>query len=202
MPEFDLRGMKAAKYTYNKAQKKITYGEAVSMGDAMTANLEMKFAEGRVYAESALAEYMKKLTGMTTSVGVKYIPDEAQKLLFKAYQLSRAVGGGSQTPIKSMAFGKTSTGQYVGYGFYSPDMIDGVEKFTAVFVHKTLFGPPSKTLQTLGEQITFNTPTTSGEALVDDLGHLHEWYSFDTESDAIAWIDACFTTAPTVVTEE
>ena len=96
---------------------------------------------------------------------------------------------------------KTSTGQYVGSGFYAPDMIDGAEKFTAIFVHKTLFGPPSKTLQTMGEQINFQTPTTSGEALVDDAGHLMEWKSFDTEAEAIAWLDACFTTEPTVVTE-
>ena len=53
MPEFDLRGMKAAKYNYSKATKKITYGEAVSMGEAMTANLEMKFAEGLPQSPSA-----------------------------------------------------------------------------------------------------------------------------------------------------
>ena len=41
----------------------------------------------------------------------------------------------------------------------------------------------------------------SGEALVDDAGHLMEWDSFDTEAEAIAWLDACFTTEPTVVTE-
>ena len=41
----------------------------------------------------------------------------------------------------------------------------------------------------------------SGEALVDDTGHLMEWKSFDTEAEAIAWLDACFTTEPTVVTE-
>ena len=137
----------------------------------------------------------------TVSQGVKYIPDETQKLLFKAYELSRSVGSASPKTVKSMAYGKTSTGQYVGSGFYAPDMIDGVEKFTAIFVHKTRFGPPSKTLQTMGEQINFQTPTTSGEALVDDAGHLMEWDSFDTEAEAIAWLDACFTTEPTVVTE-
>ena len=62
MPEFDLRGMKVAKYNYDKTQKKISYDTPMSMGDAMTANLELKFAEGRLYAESALAEYMKKVT--------------------------------------------------------------------------------------------------------------------------------------------
>lgn len=201
MPEFDLRGMKVAEYKYDKLTKKITYGETMDMGEAMSANLEMKFAEGRIYAESALAEYMKKVTGMTVSQGIKYIPDKTQQLLFKAYQLSRNMGSGS-TSVKSMAFGKSSTGRYVGSGFYAPDMIDGVEMFTAVFIHKVLFGPPSKTLQTMGETITFNTPTTTGEALVDDKGHLHEWYSFATEAEAIAWIEACFKTEPTVVSGE
>lgn len=199
MPEFDLRGMKVAKYSYDREQKKISYGTPASMGDAMSANLELKFAEGRLYAESALAEYMKKVTGLTISQGVKFIPDETQKLLFKAYELSRQVGSNSPATVKSIAYGKTSTGQYVGSGFYAPDMVDGEEKFTAIFVHKTLFGPPSKTLQTMGESITFQTPTTSGEALVDDAGHLMEWHTFDTEAEAIAWIDACFTTQPTAV---
>ena len=103
MPEFDLRGMKVAKYNYDKTQKKISYDTPMSMGDAMTANLELKFAEGRLYAESALAEYMKKVTGLTVSQGVKYIPDETQKLLFKAYELSRSVGSGSPKTVKSMA---------------------------------------------------------------------------------------------------
>ena len=111
MPEFDLRGMKAAKYNYDKSQKKITYGEAMSMGEAMTANLEMKFAEGRIYAESSLSEYMKKCTGMTTSVGVKYIPDDCQKVLYGFYELSRSVGSTSPKTVKSMTAGRTSTGQ-------------------------------------------------------------------------------------------
>lgn len=198
MPAFDLRHFRVAKYSYDKTQKKVSYDTPMSMGDAMTANLELKFAEGRVYAEGALAEYLKKVTGLTISQGVKYIPNDAQKLLFKAYELQRTV---ASSAVKSMTFGKSSTGQYVGSAFYAPDMIDGVEKFTAVFVHKTLYGPPSKTYNTLGESITFQTPTTTGEALVDDAGHLIEFAVCDSEADAEAWIAACFTTQPTAVVE-
>ncbi len=192
MPEFDLRGMKAAKYNYN--DNAISYGEVVSLGEAMTANLDLTFAEGRLYAESALSEYMKKVTGMSISLGVKAIPDNAHKLLFRSYDLTRTVSG---SPVKSQAMGRASTGNYVGCCFYSPDMVDGTEKFTAVFVHKALFGPPTKSLQTLGENITFATPTTTGEALIDDEGHLIESATFDTEAEATAWCAACFTTTPT-----
>lgn len=196
MPTFDLRYFRVAKYTYDKSKDEISYGAAESMGDAMTADLQLKFAEGRCYAEGSLAEYLKIVTGGTISQGQKYIPESALKLLFKAYELSRTVKSSS---VKSIAYGKASTGQYVGSGFYAPDMIDGVEKFTAVFVHKVMFGPPGYSYKTLDQNIAFNTPTTTGEFLVDDKGHLLEFATCETEADAAAWIDACFTAQPTAV---
>lgn len=197
MPAFDLRYLQVAEYK-KKTDGSTEYGDAVSMGDAMTVGLEMRFAEGRIYAESILAEYMKKATGGTATAGVKYIPLSAQKLMFRAYEMQRTV---SSANVKSVTYGKSSTGRYVGWSFYMPDMIDGVEKFTAVFVHKVLFGPPATNGQTLGDSITFQTPTTTGEFLVDDLGHLLEVATLDTEAEAKAWCDAVFTTAATAVTE-
>ena len=138
MPAFDLRYLQVAEYT--KKSGGTEYGTPVSMGDAMTVGLEMRFAEGRIYAESVLAEYMKKATGGTATAGVKYIPTEAQKLMYGAYEKQRTV---ASSTVKSLTFGKKSTGKYVGWSFYMPDMIDGVEKFTAVFARKVLFGPPA-----------------------------------------------------------
>ena len=195
MPTFDLRYFRVAKYNYDKSSDEISYGTAESMGDAMTADLQLKFAEGRCYAEGSLAEYLKIVTGGTISQGVKYIPTSVLKMLFKAYELSRTV---SSSTVKSIAYGKVSTGQYVGSGFYAPDIIDGVEKYTAVFIHKVMFGPPGYSYKTLDQNISFNTPTTTGEFLVDDKGHLLEFATCDTETDATAWIDACFTAQPTV----
>ena len=197
MPAFDLRYLQVAEYK-KKTDGSTEHGDAASMGDAMTDGLEMRFAEGRLYAESILAEYMKKATGGTATAGVKYIPLAAQKLMFRAYEMQRTV---KSATVKSVTFGKPSTGRYVGWSFYMPDMIDGVEKFTAVFVHKVLFGPPATNGQTLGDNITFQTPTTTGEFLVDDLGHLLEVATLDTEGAAKAWCDEVFKTAATAVTE-
>ena len=63
MPQFDLRGIKCAKYVNTGGA--ISYTDKQAVGDAMTANLEMRFAEGRLYAESALAEYLRKAVGLT-----------------------------------------------------------------------------------------------------------------------------------------
>lgn len=195
MPQFDLRGIKVAKYVNTAGT--ISYTSAQALGDAMTANLEMRFAEGRLYAESTLAEYMRKATGGTISVGVKYIKTAAQQLLFGSKAKTRSITyqeGTTQvsTSVSGLVQSAKDVPAYVGIAFYAPDMIDGTEKYTCVFARKALFGPPSMTLQTAGESIQFNTPTTSGEFLADDSSSqdMLEVAVCDSEAAAIAWVTA------------
>ena len=189
MPSFDLRHIYVAPYQNNNGT--VSYGTAISAGDAMTVAMELRFAEARLYAESTLAEYIRKATGGTISMGVKYIPDDAQHLMFGNTAKSRTVSGGSVS-------GNLTTGKdvaaYVGVAFYAPAMVDGVEKYVCVFVSRVLFGPPSMNYQTLGENITFNTPTTTGEFLADHSTgkNLFEVATVDTEAKAIAWCAAVF----------
>lgn len=187
MPQFDLRGIKIAKYVNTSGT--ITYTDAQTLGDAMNVNMEVRVAEGRLYAESTLAEYMRKIVGGTISIGVKYIPTTAQKLMFGATDKSRTVG---TTSVTSLVIGGADTPQYVGVAFYAPDMIDGALKYTAVKVAKSLFGQPSMSLQTAGESIQFNTPTVTGEFLADNSTEqeMIETAVCDTEAAAKAWVTA------------
>lgn len=190
MPTFDLRGIKIGKYTNTDGT--ITYDTPVSMGDAMSMELNLTAAEGRLYAESRLAEYKKLITGGTASVGVKYITDAAQKLLFGMSENTRNVG--TNTSQKSLKATAKDIAKYVGMGFYAPDAIDGTDKYTAVFVYKVLFGAPGYVYATKGDSITFQTPTTTGEFLADDSEdkNIMEIAILASESDAVAWINKCF----------
>jgi phi13 family phage major tail protein len=190
MPTFDLRGIKIGKYTNTDGT--ITYDTPVSMGDAMSVELNLTAAEGRLYAESRLAEYKKLITGGTVSVGVKYITDAAQKLLFGMSENTRNVG--TNTSQKSLKATAKDIAKYVGMGFYAPDAIDGTDKYTAVFVYKVLFGAPGYVYATKGDSITFQTPTTTGEFLADDSEdkNIMETATLASESDAVAWINKCF----------
>ena len=190
MPTFDLRGIKIGKYTNTDGT--ITYDTPVSMGDAMSVELNLTAAEGRLYAESRLAEYKKLITGGTASVGVKYITDAAQTLLFGMSENTRDVG--TNTSQKSLKTTAKDIAKYVGMGFYAPDAIDGTDKYTAVFVYKVLFGAPGYVYATKGDSITFQTPTTTGEFLADDSEdkNIMEIAILASESDAVAWINKCF----------
>jgi len=197
MPQFDLRGIKVAKYVNTSGT--ITYTGKQSAGDAMQCNLELRFAEGRLYAESTLAEYIRKAVGGTISLGVKYLPDAVKQLLFGATAKTRNVTYTSgttttTTSVSGTVIGARSEGSYVGLACYAPDMVDGEEKFTCVFIPKVLFGPPSLNLQTAGQNIVFNTPVTSGEFLASDAASkdLIETAIADSEEAAKAWVDAVF----------
>ena len=194
MPQFDLRGIHCARYVNTNGA--ISYTDVQEVGDAMTASLEMRFAEGRLYAESTLAEYMRKATGGTISLGVKYIKDAAQKLMFGLTEKSRNITvEGTTSEVTGLAVSAKNEGVYVGIGFYCPAMMDGAKRFWCCRIAKALFGPPSMSLQTKGENIVFNTPTTTGEMLMDDSanGLIYESAYVDSEAAAVAWVDAALT---------
>lgn len=198
MPTFDLKGIKIGKYVNTSGA--IAYENVVSMGDAMNVNLQMTFAEGRLFAEGALAEYMRLATGGTVSVGVKYIPTEAQKLMYGHTERSRTVNTKEVTSLVSSA---NDVASYVGMAFYAPDQIDGATKYTCAHVKKALFGPPAMVYQTKGDNIVFQTPTTTGEFLPDDSSgrDLIEVAVLETQADAIAWVNLVLgvdSAAPTV----
>ena len=185
MPTFDLRGIMIAEYVNTNGT--ISYTGAQSIGDAMNVNIDLRFAEGRVYAESSLAEYIRKATGGTISIGVKYIPAQAQLTLFGSREKTRTI---NQKTVKSLVTGAKSDGKYVGSAFYAPDMIDGAEKFTCVKIARSKFGQPAMAFRTTGENIQFNTPTTTGEFMADHSTDqdMIEVAICDEEETAKAWV--------------
>ena len=187
MPQFDLRGIKVAKYVNTSGS--ISYTGGTSIGDAMSVDITMKYAEGRLYAESTLAEYMRKITGGTISIAEKYIPENAQKLMFGSREGSRTV---SSKQIKGLKIGAKDESANVGVAFYCPDMVDGNLKYTCVFIPRCLFGLPSMSYQTQGENISFNTPTCTGEFMADHSStqEMLETAVCDDEATAIAWVNA------------
>ena len=179
MPSFDLRGIRAGKYKNTAGT--VSYENPTDVGDEMSAQLDLRFEECRLYAESTLAEYIKLETGGTISLAVKYIKKAAQAMLY---------GCTTDTSKENIKFSAKAVANYVGVGFYAPDKVDGVTKYTCVWVPKALFGPPSMAYQTKGENIQFNTPTTTGEFLADDSENelLLETETVDSAADAVTWI--------------
>lgn len=197
MPQFGLKGFHAAKYVNNNGA--ISYTNKMEIGDAINANLELRTAEGYLYANDVVAEYMRLVTGGSVSLGMKYIKDAAKSLLFGSSSKNRNVTyipTASTTTTTATAssdvIGGNDSPNYVGVSFYAPDMRDRKKMFTCVFIRKCLFGPPSMTLQTLNRSITFQTPVTTGEFMADESSELGmiETAVVEDEAEAKAWVEA------------
>lgn len=191
MPQFDLKGIKIAEYQLGE-NNAVTYANKQTIGDAMGVNMELRFAEARLYAEGRLAEYVREITGGTLSIAEKYIPDAAQKILFGARDKSRTVNAKS---VAGLVVGSDDSGKYVGVAGYATDMVDTVKKYYCFHFRKAKFGRPSMAFQTKGESIQFATPTTTGELMADDTEthDIVEDATVDTEAEAKAWVDAVLT---------
>ena len=188
MPQFDLKGIKIAEYQLG-ANNAVTYANKQTIGDAMGVNMELRFAEARLYAEGRLAEYVREITGGTLSIAEKYIPTAAQKILFGARDKTRTVAAESVT---GLVVGSDDSGKYVGVAGYAPDMVDTVKKYYCFHFRKAKFGLPAMSFQTKGESIQFSTPTATGELMADDSAthDIIEDATVDTEAEAIAWVTA------------
>lgn len=190
MPQFDLKGIKIAKYKLTAGV--VSYEDKQTIGDAMGVNVDLRFAEGRLYAEGRLAEYIREVTGGTVSIAEKYIPAAAQKILFGSRDKTRTVGGNE---VAGLVTGSDDSGMYVGVAGYAPDMVDTEKKYYCFHFRKAKFGKPAMSFQTKGETIQFATPTTTGELMADD-GTSHDMIedaTVDTEAAAKAWVDAVLT---------
>ena len=184
MPNFDLRHIGVARY--NEQDEATYYTDHRMMGEAMTVQLELMFAEGRLYAEGSLSEYIKLATGGTMSVGVKRIPPKTQVLLYGNTESAYTVNGRQMTGLVTSADDLPND---VGVSFYAPDRLNGKNVYTCVFVKRATFGPPSLSYATRGQNISFGTPTTTGEFQSDTNNDFFEVAVAENEIDAVTWCD-------------
>ena len=66
---------------------------------------------------------------------------------------------------------------------------NNITAYRAIFLNQVKFGEPSDENQTKGESVEFQTPTISGQMMMDDLGNWKQEHTFETEAEAIAWLD-------------
>lgn len=161
------------------------YENGMVLGAGVAADITYTINEAKLYANNALKESTKAITGGTINLTLDDLINEA-----RAYALNvKKVEDGTNVTWRTV--GKSAP--YVGVGFIEERIIDGVTKHLPTWVYKCQFAPQGKSAQTRGENVEFRTtqingemmgvyPDTSGEvAFIDDK-------EFDNGEEATAWI--------------
>ena len=159
------------------------------VGKAISGNLTITRNNNPLYADDGIAEDDTGITSMALELGLDDITED----IMAKMGIVKEVSAGS--PAVTTYYDTSASTKNVGVGYMRVRQKDGVIKFQAVWIYKIKFARNNENSQTKGETIEWQTPTISGRAAgldidsSDDLTY-RAIRNFDTETDAVAWLDA------------
>ncbi|MBR4767158.1 MAG: phage tail protein [Clostridia bacterium] len=150
-----------------------TYGTPVKLAKAISADLSMELAEAILYADDAAAESVKAFKNGKISLGIDELGSANAAALLGARVDSKGV----------LVSATEDTSPYVAIGFRA---LKANGKYRYFWLYKVQFAVPSASLQTKGDNITFQTPTIEGTVIrrnKPDTAGKHPWKAEITEGE-------------------
>ncbi len=158
------------------------YKSATSQGviaKAIQADITISVNDVKLYADDAIAESDKSFQSGTITLGIDDLSDTIQTAF-----LGHAVSDGEITAAG------TDDNPYVSIGFYGVKVVSGVRKYRAIWLTKVQFAEPADSNATKGDSVVFSTPVLEGTIMLDDNGDWKKEKTFNTEAEAIAYLQA------------
>lgn len=160
-----------------------TYSDALKCGEAVNTSVTPNYNETPLYGDNRQTENVSEFKNAGVSLGATRMPIKASQVVF-GHKITEAGEEKSNTD---------DTSNYVGYGFITAEMENGVKKYRACVLYKVKFKEGEESYETKGDSIVFKTPTLSGTAMARDDG---EWRKkspyFASEDEADKWIQTEF----------
>lgn len=186
-----MRHVVGALITSETAGAEPTYGTSGSgflIGKAITGNLTINRNSNPLYADDAIAEDDNGITSMDLELGLDDLMEDIQDKM----GLLKAVTAGS--PSVTTYYDTSASAKAIGVGYIRVRRKNGVTKYQAIWIYKSIFSKNSENSQTKGESIEWNTPTVNGRCIglpIDSTGDLsyRKIQNFDTEADAATWLN-------------
>ena len=161
-----------------------TYNAGTVLGKAVKADVNLTFAEGKLFADDVLAEYASKFQSGTITAGVDELTAEKRVIVFGN---TLDTTSGASTLVK----GTEDTAPHGGFGYFKTKQVDGKKKFNAKWYFDTVWHEGNDTAETGNDGITFQTTEITGSILpVVGWGN-NNWMeeeTFNTEAEAVSWL--------------
>lgn len=159
--------------------EKGTYSDGFAVGYAVGTNVNPQYNEASMYGDNQLQEYEKAFKYADVTMETTHLPIQSAKVMF----------GHTVTEDKKIEYKAEDTANYCGYGFYACEKVDGVKKYIACILPKVLYAEADEGYTTKGENLEFKSSSVSGRAMADKNGKWKEKEWFDTEEEALNYID-------------
>lgn len=168
-----------------------TYDGAKKPARAVSCKVSVSTSSASLYADDVLAESDTSFNNGTVTIG---IDEEDNQTMADLLGHTIAEDGGE------MVRNANDVAPYVGLGRVIVKMVNGVRKYKAEFLCKVKFSEPSQDDKTKGENVEFTTSELEGtvSALAD--GTWSKTKTFDTQADAIKYLEGLMAKPSTVAT--
>jgi hypothetical protein len=155
-----------------------TYNAGLVLGKAVSVNVSVSNAEGEVYADDALAEYISEFSSGELTAEVDNISLENQAKLYGATYAS-----------DEFTLEPTDSAPHGGVGGIQVLLVNNTRKFRAWFFPKVRASMPDWDAATKGSSISFGTQPIKMKIMAPAYGPWYYVKEFTTEAAAKAYID-------------
>jgi hypothetical protein len=162
-----------------------TYGAGLVVGRMMRADLAVQYSDSKLAADDTIVETDRSFISGTLTVGVDDLSDE----VLEKWLGLKSVEVGGQTVLRS-------AGNYIppngGFGYIRVVRKNGVPKFKAYWIYKSMWVMPNETATTKPNgAVEWQTPTVEGTIMTinDTDATWRDEAIFATETEAVAWLN-------------
>lgn len=179
MASMGLRYMAWAKMATEPTNAIPTYSAGLVLGKAVSTNLAVQTAEGELYADDMLSEYVSEFVSADFSAEVDNISLANQATVYGATYAS-----------DEFQASKSDVAPYGGVGGYQVLLINNVKKYRAWFFPKAIASMPDLDAATQGNSISFGTQPIKMKIMSPLYGSWYYVKEFTTAAAAQAYIDS------------
>lgn len=164
----------------------ISYSGGAVLAKGITANIAIETNDVKLYADDAVCESDHSFSSGTVTIEVDNLTNAAQLALL-GYTEGAEVDASSGA--KELKASGTDSPAFVGFGFYGKKVVNKVNFWRAIWLKKVQFKEPADEMKTKGESVEFGSTSLEGTIMVAADGFWKEEGTFDTEDEAITWLN-------------
>jgi phi13 family phage major tail protein len=159
-----------------------SYAGAKKPAKAISCSVEITNNDAKLFADDLLAESDTSFQSGTVTMGID--EDDATTM---ADLLGHTLTDGE------LVRKADDVAPYVGLGRIVVKMVNGAYKYKVEFLYKVKFAEPSQDNQTKGDSVEFGTTEITGNVATLANGKWSVSQTFDTQQDAISYLEGLLT---------
>ena len=165
-----------------------TYGEGFIVSRLTKIDDSLEYNDTSAYSDNSIEETDKSFSKGSLTFGTYGLG----KTIQERYEVRAKLFGETVTEDKELITGAKDISQHLGYGYIKTERSSNVDYYIARWYYDVQFAPPSESIETRGESISFQTQDIQGTVYkIDNWGNdnIKKEKLFNTYKEAETWLD-------------